>query len=139
MGSGALGPGGYTGENLFALSKEVHKRTCIVNRLYGRFRRLEQRTSGVSEWPSLFKLFSEAGEALIDLLVLADRIGYLKDAERFQRIQRKGILSTQEIMKIAGLKPGPKVGRAIKEMKRLQFDRVLARKTEARRWLRYFT
>lgn len=118
-------------ENRLCLSTAISKRIERVQALYGDYlqiNRLDRR--------AVFELFSQSGDALIDLLVLGDKTDYLKDALRFRRIQKKGVLSAEEIMEMAGLGPGPGLGRLLWEMKSRQFEGAIRGKSEARRWLR---
>lgn len=114
-------------KHMLSLGKEVYKRAQKVTELYGKFDRPGRK--------HMFDLFEEASDSLNDILILSGKTTHLKDAERFRRIKGRGILSAYEIMAISGVSSGPKLGRIIREMKRLQFDGVLRHKSKARAWL----
>lgn len=119
--------------NLLTLSRDTYKRVSIVKRLYDDFKVLEVQKRRAAE---VFNLFKDSGDALLDLLILSGNTGYLKDAERFFRIQKRGILSSEEIISITGLTTGVRLGRIIQEVKRLQFEGVIRTKAAAREFLR---
>jgi tRNA nucleotidyltransferase (CCA-adding enzyme) len=117
--------------SLLCMSRSTLKRVQTVQALYARYLGIGRLQRG-----EVFDLFDEAGEALLDLLVLTGNTGCLKDAERFMRISRKGIMSSEEIMKTTGLGPGPRLGELIREMKRLQFEGTIRSRAQAVRRLK---
>jgi tRNA nucleotidyltransferase/poly(A) polymerase len=123
--------GSSTGENRLSMSTEITKKIERVQALYGTYRQIDRMNKR-----AVFDLFSRSGETLTDLLVLAGKTEYLKDALRFRRIERKGILGAREIMEITGLRPGPGLGGILREIKARQFEGSIRRKSDALRWLR---
>jgi tRNA nucleotidyltransferase (CCA-adding enzyme) len=117
-------------KNLLSISRNTLKRVHAVHALYGKFAAIRGLGRG-----EVFDLFDESGEALVDLLVLTGNIGYLREGERFMRVSKEGMLSSEEIMKTAGIGPGRKLGHLIREMKRLQFEGRIRSKAQARRLL----
>lgn len=127
---GLLGGGSQSPATLLRLSTSLNKRINIVQRLIGEFRRLRAPKTCRGK---CYPLFYEAGDALIDLLILTGKTGFIKDANSFLRIMKKGILSAEEIMKKTGIKPGPELGNIIKELKRLEFSGVIRTRQDALR------
>jgi|Deesub1362A_J573_1020465.scaffolds.fasta_scaffold00027_25 tRNA nucleotidyltransferase/poly(A) polymerase len=117
-------------KNLFTLSRDILKRVTLVQAHYKEFERVEGLSRG-----EMFDIFSESEDAVIDLLILTGKTGYLKEAERFFRIKQKGILSSEEIMAVTGLKPGPKLGETINRLKKAQFKGEIRGRLQARNWL----
>jgi tRNA nucleotidyltransferase (CCA-adding enzyme) len=71
---------------------------------------------------NLFDIFMKSQDASVDALILEGRMEFLKDYERFKKIRKKGILSSEEIIKTTGIKAGPELGQIILELKKAQFD-----------------
>jgi tRNA nucleotidyltransferase/poly(A) polymerase len=112
-----------------SLSRALQKRVVAAAKL------LEQYEEGRTlDDATLFDLLTGADEAVLDFGFLTGRLRYLRKAERFLRIPR--VASTDEIMKIAGLSPGPDVGLILREMKKLQFLGTIIDHTDALTWLR---
>ena len=82
-----------------------------------------------------FELYAKAGPAAPDLLVLVQHTWLLSDWERFVRIMDKSLLSSKEIMALSGLGPGPALGRLLRSMRKMQFERTIKGPGSARRWL----
>lgn len=116
--------------SLLCMSRSTLKRVQTVQALHAGYLGIGRLQRG-----EVFELFDKAGEALIDLLVLTGNTGRVKDAGRFMRISKKGILSSEEIMEVTGLKPGRRLGELIREMKRLQFEGKIRSRAEAVRRL----
>ncbi len=114
-----------------SLSRSISRHLHITGRLYERFREIHRMSP-----PEAFELFSEADEAVYDLLVLAGRNGRLRaEADRFFRLQKKPIASAEEIASVTGA-TGPRLGRLIRELRRLQFEGAVKRKRDALGWLK---
>jgi tRNA nucleotidyltransferase/poly(A) polymerase len=115
---------------LFSLSADIRKRLRDTDRFYGEYKKINK----VNKY-KVFELFSAAGESAGDLLLLTGHTALLADLKRFERIQTRGLIGAEEIMTITGLGSGPRLGRVIREMKRLQFAGELSTRQAARRWL----
>jgi tRNA nucleotidyltransferase/poly(A) polymerase len=118
-------------ENHIALSRELYKRIILVNKCYSRYLHLGRLAKG-----DVFELYVESGEAAADLHFISRNTGYLRDYIRFLNISRKGILRASEIMDTMGIGAGPELGLIINDLKRMQFEGIIRRKTEALKWLR---
>ena len=69
----------------------------------------------------MFDAFSEAKDALPDILILTGNVKLLKHAERFKEIWKKSFLTAEEIMKATGLKSGVELGKLIYRLKKMEF------------------
>jgi tRNA nucleotidyltransferase/poly(A) polymerase len=114
-----------------SLSRDAAKRLETVNRMHGGFSRMETMSSA-----ALYDLFMDAGESMLELLVLTDHVEFLPNMRRFQSVNARPLLSSHEVMKAASLEEGPRLGRTLYEMKRMQFQGLLKTKKEAQKWLR---
>jgi len=70
----------------------------------------------------LYDIFMMSGNAAVDVLIMSGRIDLIGEYRRFQRIWKRGVLNSQEIMKIAGIEGGPTLGRIIVELRRAEFE-----------------
>ncbi|MBI5205448.1 MAG: CCA tRNA nucleotidyltransferase, partial [Nitrospirae bacterium] len=115
-------------ENKLRLSRSILKRLKIIHSL---------ATSQFLPLTSskMFDAFSEAKDALLDILILTGNIKLLKHAERFKKIWKKSFLTAEEIMKATGLKSGVELGKLIYRLKKMQFEEKLKTKKEAEKWL----
>lgn len=87
----------------------------------------------------LFELFFMAGEASLDILIGKGRYELLKEYKRFDRVWKRGLLHSEEIMKMTGLTEGPEIGKIIKELKKAQFEGIIRNRKQAVKYLSYFT
>lgn len=117
-------------ENRLSLSNDLLNRTETANKYLKDFAGMDRLDRG-----GLFELFHAAEKTTPDLLVLACKSRFLKDYGRFLRIMSRGLMASEEIMSRSGLREGPKVGKIIRDMKKMQFEGLLKRKREAIRWL----
>jgi tRNA nucleotidyltransferase/poly(A) polymerase len=79
----------------------------------------------------LFWIFRNAQDASVDILILKNKLDLLDELERFRAIWRRGLLSSEQIMKISGIKSGADLGKMIIAFKKAQFERRLTTKKEA--------
>jgi tRNA nucleotidyltransferase/poly(A) polymerase len=122
--------GANMADSLLSVSSDIRKRLEDTGRLYGEFNEINKMNKY-----NMFELFSAAGESAGDLLVLTGQVELLGDLKRFKRIQDRGLLGAEEIMEISGIGSGPRLGRVLRDMKRLQFAGELRTRQAARRWL----
>lgn len=87
---------------------------------------------------NLFSLFERAGDASLDVLTLTSRDDLISDYKRFLRISRKSLLSSEEIMKVSGCRPGKRLGTLIAGLKRAHFEYKVHTKKEARAFIANF-
>lgn len=120
--------GSALSENRLRLSRNILERLKIIHRL---------ATSQFLPLTSskMFDAFSEAKDALLDILILTGNIKLLKHAERFKKIWKKSFLNAEEIMKATGLKSGVELGKLIYRLKKMQFEGKIKTKKEAKKWL----
>lgn len=89
-------------------------------------KRIELFYKGIKEFRegkgNLFDVFLASKDAAIDILIIKNRLHLLRDYERFQKIWKKGILSSGDIVNITGIKHGPRLGSIIIELKKAQFE-----------------
>jgi tRNA nucleotidyltransferase/poly(A) polymerase len=83
----------------------------------------------------LFDLFMFCKEAIIDVLILTDRLDLLDDYKRFNLIWRAGLMNSREVIDIPGIKSGPEIGRMIYELKKAQFEKRIRTKKQAMKYL----
>ncbi|MDP2168561.1 MAG: hypothetical protein Q8J64_09565 [Thermodesulfovibrionales bacterium] len=123
-------------KSLLSLSSAVGKRVDAVSRLRGEFSNLSREDMGREDMGRVFELFGKCGDALTDLLILTGRLDLIKDAQRFLRIKKRGILSSEEIMRLTGIKTGPELGKIINKMKSLQFTGKIRSRAQALKHLK---
>lgn len=79
----------------------------------------------------LFDVFLVSKEAAMDVLIIIGKFDLLKDYERFRRIWKRGILSSEEIIRVTEVKTGPRIGIMITELKRAKFEGRIKTKRDA--------
>lgn len=121
--------------NLLSLSTELRKRVEQTNRLIGKFEELSEKKEDID----LFELFYRAGHVLTDLIILTGNMGLLSSLKRFNRIMKKSMLSSEEIMEITCIKGGQELGSMIKELKKLEFQGVIRKREDAIKLLSLYT
>jgi tRNA nucleotidyltransferase/poly(A) polymerase len=111
------------------MSKKIIKRIILAHKGMKEFKR-----------GRLFDIFSESIEASVDILLIKNRIDLLKEYERFKKVWKKGVLRSLEVASITKIKGSPKLGEAIKEIKRAEFEKKIKNKKQGKEFLiRYFT
>jgi tRNA nucleotidyltransferase/poly(A) polymerase len=83
----------------------------------------------------LFDLFMCCNEAIIDVLILTDRLDLLDDYKRFKSIWSAGLINSREVTDILGIETGPEIGRMIYEIKKAQFEKRIRTKKQALNYL----
>lgn len=78
-----------------------------------------------------FDLYLNTEEALLDILILKNRIDCIKDYKRFKRIWNNGIISSEEIIYHSGIKSGKDIGKIIREIKRAEYEGRVKSKNSA--------
>ncbi len=113
-----------------SLSNDTAKRIEVSRRMHGAFEDIDK-----SDPYTLFELFSEAGDASFDLLILSGRMELIKEFKRFQRISRKPLIKAEEVMELTGVGSGPKLGSILRDLRQLRFSRAIRSRLDAARWL----
>jgi len=106
------------------MSNKIIKRIMIIHKELSEFKKDE-----------LFNIFLESKEAATDILILKGRIDLFREYERFKRIWKKNLLSPLEVARIANIGEGPRLGKAIVELKRAQFEKKIKNKADAKKFL----
>jgi hypothetical protein len=114
-----------------SLSAHVRKRIAVVEKLMAGYARM----GGLSK-AGLYRLFSAAGEAAVDLLVLSGGLEFLPEYVRFKAIAEGPLFRGDELMAITGLRPGPEVGRLMEKINVLRFTGRVGGRAAVRKWLR---
>jgi hypothetical protein len=73
----------------------------------------------------LFDLFTCCKEAIIEVLILTDRLDLFDDYNRFRLIWKAGLMNSREVIDISGIETGPEIGRIIYELKKAQSTKYL--------------
>lgn len=84
----------------------------------------------------LYEIFKLSGEASFDFLILNNLISFLPDLEKYNMIRKKGILASEEIIKITKKNKGRVLGQIIDYIKKAQFTGKVRSKREAIEYLR---
>jgi len=116
--------GSALNRNRMRLSRAILEKLKIVHKLLS------------SKFPiltpsNMFDTFFQAKDASFDLLVLSGNLKLFNQLERFKKIWRKSLLTSEEIMDLTGLKGGASLGRLIYEFKKMQFEGKIKTKKEA--------
>lgn len=101
----------YMNHNM-KLSKKIIKRLTLIQSGIGK-----KIIKGKS-----FDIYMNSKDATIDILILKNRIDLLKDYKRFLGIWKKGILSSEDVIRYSGINSGENIGTIIKEVKRAQYE-----------------
>ena len=120
-----------SGGNLLRLSSRIMKRLLSI----GKACRMMQEDNLEAE-ERLYLFFKVAGDAAFDFLVINNLLKYLPDLERFENIQEKSLLSTDEIMDILGIGEGVILGKAKEFIRRAEFYRKIKGRNDAVEMLR---
>ncbi|MFA4829138.1 MAG: hypothetical protein WC855_06760 [Thermodesulfovibrionales bacterium] len=120
--------GSALSENRLRLSRSILERLKMINKLASIHHSLFTSSK-------MFDAFSEAKDALLDILILTGNVKLLKHAEQFKKIWKKSFLNAEEIMKASGLKSGVELGKLIYRLKKMEFEGKLKTKKEAKKQL----
>lgn len=113
------------------LPEKIKASSVIKKRLEMANKGFKELKSGAKD--SLFDIFLISKKSAMDILIMTGRLELLKDLGRFEKILKKGHLSSEEIKNITGIKEGPELGKVIMELKKAQFEgKVRSKKSAAR-------
>jgi hypothetical protein len=79
----------------------------------------------------LYDIFMMSGNAAVDVLIMSGRMDLIGEYRRFRRIWKNGVLNSEEIMRIAGIEGGPRLGRIIFGLRRAEFEGAVKSKRSA--------
>ena len=114
--------------NRLSISRAILKRLRITS---GLLRELDEDKK--MDKRRVFDLFSKAGEAVRDFSFLTMRQGLLTKARSF--MVAESVLTSERIMEITRLGPGPELGNILGELKKLQFLGEIKKEKDAVVWL----
>ncbi len=114
-------------DNLLRISSDISKRLVRLEKAYEiRGNRRKQFTK-----EDLYDIFSIAGDASAEFLIMENRIKYLDEFDRYRSLKKKGLLSTKEIIKYADVSEGKTLGYLIELLKKEEFAGKTTTKTDA--------
>ncbi len=70
-------------------------------------------------------------EASRDILIIKNRSDLFRQYEKFKRIWKGGLLTSEEIIHISNLKADPRIGKIIEKVKKAQFEGKIKTRKEA--------
>ena len=105
------------------MSRIIFERLKIVHELLSKSEKQD-----IFSQENLFNTFFKAKDAAFDLLMLSGNIKLLSQLERFKKIWKRSLLTSEEIMDITGLKGGVKLGKLIYGLKKMHFGGKLKTK-----------
>ena len=124
--------GSVLNKNRLRLSRIIFERLKIVHELLSKSEKQD-----IFSQENLFNTFFKAKDSAFDLLILSGNIKLLSQVERFKKIWKRSLLTSEEIMDITGLKGGVKLGKLIYRLKKMQFECKLKTKKETIAKLHY--
>lgn len=125
--------GSALNRNRLRLSRIIFERLKIVHELLSKFKKQD-----IFLQENLFNSLFKAKDSAFDLLILSGNIKLLSQAERFKKIWKRSLLTSEEIMDLTGIKGGVKLGKLIYGLKKMQFEGKLKTKKEAIKWLKLY-
>jgi tRNA nucleotidyltransferase/poly(A) polymerase len=84
----------------------------------------------------LFGIFYVSKDASVDVMILSHMHYLIKEYERFKKVMKKGVLSSEEIIGAIGEVKGSQISKAICLVKREQFNRNIRNKQQALRMIK---
>jgi len=93
------------------------------------------RERRLAEKDKLFDIFINSQAASLDILIIRGRLDLMKEYQRFKRIWKDGFLSSENIIKISRINPGPELGNVILKLKKAQFEKKVKSKKQAIQFL----
>jgi len=113
---------------LIRISRNIAKRIMLTHK-------------GMKEFKEgkLFNFFMKSKGAVMDIIILKNRMDLIKEYIRFKNIWKKGMVSSLEVARIGKIKAGPRLGKLIAELKKAEFEREIKSKEEAIRLICYLT
>ena len=126
----------YKGLLCFAVLVKGHCRDNYVNHKLKLSRKIIKRLaliqSGLEKKiikGKSFDIYMNSKDATVDILIIKNRLDCYKDYKRFLRIFKKGILSSEDVIRYSGIKSGEDIGIIIKEVKRAQYEKRVKTKS----------
>jgi hypothetical protein len=120
-------------EHMFVLGRRIIRRLSCFNKGSMMLDRRSD-TRAVSR-ERLFDVFEAAGEASPDLLIIRAMPQYVEDLGEYGRIERKGLLTAEEIRSALGTVDGRTLGKAIREVRKAEFVGQITTAEEALAYL----
>lgn len=120
-------------KNRLRLSRIIFERLKIVHEILSKSEKQD-----IFSQENLFNTFFQTKDSAFDLLILSGNIKLLSQLERFKKIWKGSLLTSEEIMDVTGLEGGVKLGRLIYRLKKMHFEGKLKTKKEAVEWLKNY-
>jgi tRNA nucleotidyltransferase/poly(A) polymerase len=112
--------------------RKIRMSSNITKRLELAFRGLAESKKCRSELKEkLFDVFVCSKDAAVDVMIIAGRLDLLKEYKKFRKIMKDGFLESEDVMEMAGIEPGPVVGKIILALRRAEFQSIVKSEKEA--------
>ena len=108
------------------LSRTIQKRMDLIHPRYDR-----RLVIGKN-----FDIYTETKDALIDLLILKNRLDCHSDYKRYLKIWNKGIIKSDDIVGYAGNLTGKVIGTIIKETRKAEYEGRVRNRTTAIKFIK---
>ncbi|MBU4319915.1 MAG: hypothetical protein KJ739_02350, partial [Nitrospinae bacterium] len=118
-------------KNRLRLSRGIFERLKIVHEILSKSEKQD-----IFSQENLFNTFFQTKDSAFDLLILSGNIKLLSQLERFKKIWKRSLLTSEEIMDVTGLKGGVRLGKLIYRLKKMHFEGRIKTKKEAKKWLK---
>ncbi|MCG2710547.1 MAG: hypothetical protein L6246_09585 [Thermodesulfovibrionales bacterium] len=118
-------------KNRLRLRRGIFERLKIVHEILSKSEKQD-----IFSQENLFNTFFQTKDSAFDLLILSGNIKLLSQLERFKKIWKRSLLTSEEIMDVTGLKGGVRLGKLIYRLKKMHFEGRIKTKKEAKKWLK---
>ncbi|MBA3070783.1 MAG: CCA tRNA nucleotidyltransferase [Nitrospirae bacterium] len=125
--------GSVLNKNRLRLSRIIFERLKIVHEILSKSEKQD-----IFSQENLFNTFFQTKDSAFDLLILSGNIKLLSQLERFKKIWKRSLLTSEEIMDVTGLKGGVRLGKLIYRLKKMHFEGRIKTKKEAVEWLKNY-
>ncbi|PKL51626.1 MAG: hypothetical protein CVV37_05425 [Nitrospira bacterium HGW-Nitrospira-1] len=112
--------------NLLNLSSRIKKRIIAVDKANNTIKNIREK-----QREALYNAFKTAGDASRDFLIINNMQKNMPELKKFMNIERKALLSAQEIMDILGVSRGVIIGKAKEYIKKAEFCGRIRTKRDA--------
>ncbi len=119
--------------HLFALSDKILKKIMRLKRAGEIVGLWSGKPLGME---ALFDVFEIAGDAAPDLLLIHDLTAHQGSLEEYERIQKEGLLTAEQVKSALGIDQGASLGKALRAVKEAEFAGRIATREEALDFLR---
>ncbi len=130
----------HTKDSSLNASSLIRLSNSIKNRLSGFLKAHMLITGRVSD-TELFDIYSMAGDAVFDISLLLslnkrkNMKRFINSADDFVKLEKKCILSGDEIQDLLNILPGPRVGEIKREISKIKFRGLIKNRSDAKKWI----